>query len=181
MITLSSTHYYTTLEQSHENLTYTNNTSSPSFLFHFLLEHSGIFPSHLAMPSSHSSQGPSAPTGATGGAHSKYPCRNHLKDDHPQKYNWPDQKDALCTHCLVGLLTFLWYRQPLISSPVCAPQMINFRTISFEVATRTCGYLGGDSTILNAYATCYVHHQGAMGEAKVLESFVSVLVLSISG
>ncbi|RMZ74208.1 hypothetical protein GMOD_00003214 [Pyrenophora seminiperda CCB06] len=47
----------------------------------------------------HSSSG-GRPTGATGGGYNKYPCRNWQQPGHPKDYNFIDQNDQLCAHCL---------------------------------------------------------------------------------
>ncbi|KAF1835974.1 hypothetical protein BDW02DRAFT_596777 [Decorospora gaudefroyi] len=40
------------------------------------------------------------PTGATGGGYYKHPCRNWQQEGHPKNYNFIDQNDQLCAHCL---------------------------------------------------------------------------------
>ncbi|RAR02968.1 hypothetical protein DDE82_005524 [Stemphylium lycopersici] len=40
------------------------------------------------------------PTGATGGGYYRHPCRNWQQEGHPQNYNFIDQNDQLCAHCL---------------------------------------------------------------------------------
>ncbi|USP80965.1 hypothetical protein yc1106_08239 [Curvularia clavata] len=42
----------------------------------------------------------SRPTGATGGGYYRHPCRNWQQEGHPQNYNFIDQNDQLCAHCL---------------------------------------------------------------------------------
>lgn len=63
---------------------------------------------HIAAMSSSQGQqqqssGGSRPTGATGGGYYRHPCRNWQQEGHPKDYNFIDQNDQLCAHCLVGL------------------------------------------------------------------------------
>ncbi len=41
-------------------------------------------------------------TGATGGGHNKFPCRNYQQEGHPKDYTWVDISGNLCAHCLVS-------------------------------------------------------------------------------
>jgi hypothetical protein len=45
------------------------------------------------------------PTGATGGGYNRYPCMNWQQEGHPQNYNFVDQKDRLCAHCMVSSIS----------------------------------------------------------------------------
>ncbi|KAJ6191723.1 hypothetical protein J3E72DRAFT_380800 [Bipolaris maydis] len=67
---------------------------------------SPIHPNHLQTTilshqnQQHQSSSGGRPTGATGGGYYRHPCRNWQQEGHPKNYNFIDQNDQLCAHCL---------------------------------------------------------------------------------